>query len=198
MFHEIELDSSFFGQLHRVDEALCAAAQAKGCACCQGRLDRADYSRKPRGGWFGTAGEGETKRFSLCCATEGCRKRVTPPSVRFWGRRVYLSVVVVLASIYATGAVGAGGGTLRAATGVPARTLRRWVLWWQTVFVLGSFYRVAQGNFSSPVEAQELPAGLLSRFVLPTPGERLRAFLLWLSPLTTGSCPNGASLLRAV
>ncbi len=35
-------------------------------------------------------------RYSLCCGSEGCRRRVMPPSVRFWGRRVYWGPVVLL------------------------------------------------------------------------------------------------------
>jgi len=35
-------------------------------------------------------------RYSLCCGSEGCRRRVMPPSVRFWGRRVYWAPVVML------------------------------------------------------------------------------------------------------
>lgn len=39
--------------------------------------------------------------MSLCCAR--CRKRRTPPSVRFLGRRVYLAAVVVLACVLRQG-----------------------------------------------------------------------------------------------
>ncbi|HRZ54915.1 MAG TPA: hypothetical protein P5525_05600 [Candidatus Paceibacterota bacterium] len=35
-------------------------------------------------------------RFSLCCGKEGCRRRNTPPSVRFLGRWVYAGLVVIL------------------------------------------------------------------------------------------------------
>lgn len=197
MCHENEFYVSFFEQLRITDEAITAAVRARGCGICGGRLDRADYPRKPRGGVIAPAGEGETKRLSLCCAREGCRKRSTPPSVRFLGRKVYLSVVVVLASIHAVREVSARAASLRAATGVPARTLWRWVTWWRTVFALGSFYRAARGDFASPIAEGDLPGSLLSRFALPTIEERLRALLLWLSPLTTASCPDGARLVRA-
>ena len=47
------------------------------------------------------AGEEFVRRFSLCCGREGCRKRATPPSLRFLGRRVYLCAVVLVASMFA-------------------------------------------------------------------------------------------------
>jgi hypothetical protein len=32
--------------------------------------------------------KGYGQRFSFCCAVGGCRKRTTPPSLRFLGRKV--------------------------------------------------------------------------------------------------------------
>jgi len=198
MCHEIGFDVSFFELLREIDEAIAEAVQAGKCLFCGARLDRADYPRKPRGGAFGAAGEDETKRYSLCCSAEGCRKRVTPPSVRFLGRKVYLSVVVVVASIQAVREAEARASALRAATGVPARTLRRWVTWWRTAFALGSFYRAARTDFASPIDDADLPGSLLARFAQPTMRARLCALLRWLSPVTTASCPDGARFARAV
>ena len=48
-------------------------------------------------------------RFSFCCDRDGCRKRVTPPSVRFLGRRVYLGAVVILIGRHAAGTRPRGG-----------------------------------------------------------------------------------------
>ena len=55
--------------LLRFDEDLARSAQAAGCGRCGGRLDRADYPRKPRGippELMVT----HTQRLSLCCARE--------------------------------------------------------------------------------------------------------------------------------
>lgn len=198
MYFENEVDVSFFEVLRGIDEAIAHAVQAVGCPRCFSRLDRADYPRKPRGGRYAQAGEGETVRCSLCCRAEGCRRRVTPPSVRFFGRRVYLSVVVVLAAIHAVQQAEAEAAALKAATGVPAKTLRRWVTWWQSVFAVSAFYSVGKGELASPVAAAELPEGLLERFSAPTLSEKLVLLLRWLSPVTTLSCPDGARFLRAV
>ena len=78
--------------LEEVDRELAQRVQEQGCQfCLKGTLHRADYERKPRGGpahW--------EERHSFCCDREGCRRRHTPPSVRFLGRKVYVAFVVVL------------------------------------------------------------------------------------------------------
>ena len=65
---------------------------AKRAVYCGGKLHRADYDRKPRGGpqW--------DRRYSFCCDEEDCRRRRTPESVRFLGSRVYAGLIVVLIS----------------------------------------------------------------------------------------------------
>ena len=60
-----------------------------------GMLHSARYPRKPRGG-LDDLGPDYATRLSFCCAVDGCRRRTTPPSVRYLGRRVYLGAVVVL------------------------------------------------------------------------------------------------------
>lgn len=83
--------------LLEIDRDLAAAERGKGCVC-GGALHTANFPRKPRGvpGWLGRE---HVLRFSLCCAQEGCRKRVTAVSTRFLGRRVYVAVVVLLAGL---------------------------------------------------------------------------------------------------
>jgi hypothetical protein len=123
---------------------------------------------------------------------------VTPPSVRFLGRKVYLSVVVVMAAVHVVQQAEAEAAALRGAPGVPVRTQRRWVTWWQSVFAVGAFYAAGKGDFVPPVADAEVPGGILARFKGATVAERMELFLRWLSPVTTGSCPDGARLSRAV
>jgi hypothetical protein len=87
-------DSRCFDLLLRLDEDLAAEARRAGCQC-GGLLHGARYVRKPRGGPAGLSAE-TAVRFSFCCATEGCRRRTTPPSLRFLGRKVFFGVVVLL------------------------------------------------------------------------------------------------------
>src|SRR5437867_3073691 len=148
--------------LLQFDRDLAATARAAGCSC-GGVLHAADYPRKPRGGPEGLPGEYRW-RLSLCCAQDGCRRRTTPPSMRFLGRRVYLAAVVVLATAMQGGITAKRAARLRELVGVSLRTLRRWRAWWRTTFVEGSFWKAAHGRFSPPVETGALPASLLERF----------------------------------
>jgi len=86
LYQSLLQDSKYFDLLLKLDEELAAEYRRAGCDC-GGVLHSARYDRKPRGG---PAGVGPTSgvRFSFCCATEGCRRRATPSSLRFLGRKV--------------------------------------------------------------------------------------------------------------
>jgi hypothetical protein len=82
-----------FHFLSTIDENLAAKARAKGCGFCGVVLHSARCPRKPRGG-PSELNEASPTRHSFCCET--CRKRTTPASVRFFERRGYPALVVVL------------------------------------------------------------------------------------------------------
>ena len=193
MLDDPHLGREFFRLLVELDEAAARRVAAEGCPVCDGPLHRGDYNRKPRGALIAPAGEAFARRFSLCCGREGCRKRATPPSVRFLGRRVYLGAVVILASIVALAVHSAA--EIRRQTEVPARTTRRWLGWWQGPF-LGTevFVRIRAQLIG--VEAGQVPTSIVDRLG-GTWTERVRRMLLWLAPLTTSSVPDGARFLRA-
>jgi hypothetical protein len=180
--HEHALEWKFLVALGEVDEERARRVQLERCPHCGGPLDRADYPRKPRGE-LGAAAEAYPRRISLCCRSEGCRRRATPPSVRFLGRKVYFAALVVIASAIGRDAVLVGRGRVREVLGVPVRTVRRWLGWWQTVFALSAFWSEAKSLFAEPVAMEELPASLLARF-----GEgALGRTLAFISPITTTS-----------
>jgi hypothetical protein len=192
MFDESELGREFFAALERADEGILQQVAACGCGACGGRLHRGDYERKPRGALIAAAGTEYVMRFSLCCGREGCRKRSTPPSLRFLGRRVYLGVVVIVASMFAW-MLGSASG-IRRATGVPARTTRRWLGWWCGPFVSTDVFIAVCAQLIG-VAVEDLPASIFLRLV-GSPTEQMRAMLALLAPLTTGSVPDGARFLR--
>jgi hypothetical protein len=139
------------------------------------------------------AGEEFVTRFSLCCGRDGCRKRATPPSLRFLGRHVYLGAVVILASVLAQALTTAKA--LQQATGVPARTSRRWLFWWRDAFRLTDVFVNLRARLIGVV-VEELPASILSRLG-DTVESQVRSLLQWLTPLTTGS-GRGSRLLRDI
>ena len=155
--------------LLRIDHELAALARADGCRC-GGALHRADYPRKPRG-CPGEVRADYSSRLSFCCSL--CRRRLTPMSVRFLGRRVYLALAVVL--------------------GVARRTMQRWRSWWCEQFPLTPLWRSACARFMPPVPTEQLPGRLLERFTGPA-HEALMRVLVWLSPVTlrdAGPAPIG-------
>ena len=185
MYAELLRDARLYELFQRIDEDLAALARASGCPC-GGRLHSARYPRKPRGAPVGI-GQGYESRLSFCCAEEGCRRRTTPPSVRFLGRKVYLGAVVVLVSALRQGPSPRRVGVLQGLFGVGERTLRRWRQWWQKIFAEGSFWRAAQGRFMPPIAAADLPRALAERFGVQASDELVR-LLRFLSPITTASC----------
>ena len=94
--HELHRGGSFWSFLLSVDKDLADSSRQKGCSC-GGRLPFANYPRAPRGGPDHLPEEYRS-RFSFCCDRDGCRKRMTPPSVRFLGKKVYLGAMVILIS----------------------------------------------------------------------------------------------------
>jgi hypothetical protein len=201
MSHESVLGGEWFSRLEEIDRQIAAAVAAQGCRHCGGPLYQGNYERKPRGGQLAQAGEAFTLRHSLCCGREGCRKRALPPSLRFLGRRVYLEAVVLLASVRAMALERLRQA--REATGVPARTLRRWCHWWTEMFPRSVAWPELRARFVAPPPAEsELPASLLERAqaVLGadvSPADVLQLAARWLSPVTTQSVPDGSRFVFA-
>jgi len=171
--------AKFFHELFWADEQTMEETRQQGCWRCGGRLDRADYGRKVRGVPEAFEGLFE-RRFSLCCAREGCRKRSTPSSVRFFGRRIYAGALFVLAS--AVCALGTFRG--ERLLGIPRRTLGRWLDWWQVEFPSTACWTATRGLVMPPPEVAKLPASLLGSFAR---GDPLPLALGLLKPLTTTS-----------
>jgi hypothetical protein len=185
LYTQLLTEATFYEILQRIDEDLAAQARVAGCGC-GGRLHSAVYPRKPRGGPAGL-GASYGRRLSYCCAREGCRRRTTPPSVRFLGRKVYLGAVVVLASALRQGPNPTRVRLLHELFGVGERTLRRWRQWWQTIFTEGRFWRAARGRFMPAIAVQELPRAVVERFSTQS-SDGLCRVLRFLSPITTCSC----------
>ncbi len=179
MCHWLRAEGKFWNALVRADAEIAEKVREGGCRHCGGRLHRADYPRKPRGE-LGEVEEAFCRRPSFCCSQ--CRRRVTPPSVRFLGRKVYVGQLVIAACLCwqaVRGAVGKRVGI------VPRKTVRRWMAWWKGTVPETSFWKAARGFFMPPVDVGELPRSLVERF-----GQSIEALgraLGFVSPLTTRS-----------
>lgn len=171
--------------LEKVDAELAEQVHLGGCLLCAGKLHRSDYKRKPRGG---PKKDEEVYRDSFCCDKDGCRKRHTPPSVRFLGRKVYWGLVVVLVSAMRHGLKPERVQALRESLGIDRRTLERWRQWWLETFVQSSFWKTARARFMPLICEKMLPWSLAKAFGVDR-RDRLLALLKFLSPITTASVP---------
>lgn len=181
MYQSFLEDASLPGILRRVDEDFARATKETGCRC-RGVLHVANYPRKPRCSW--ELPEGCDLRLSFTCAE--CRKRSTPPSALFLGRKVYLAVVVALVSALRQGPTPKRMAVLKEQWGVPARTVARWREWWGEAFTKSPFWRSARARFVKPLAEDAMPLSLVKAFDVETGGtDRLCALLRFLSPVTT-------------
>jgi hypothetical protein len=190
VYQAVLADAKFHEQLLAFDRDLSVTARAARCWRCGGALHSASYDRKPRGGPAGLGHE-YAERFSFCCAVDGCRKRTTPPSLRFLGRRVYLATVVTLISALLLGITPTRLARLSVVPGIDRRTLARWRAWWRSTFTDGRFASIAMAAVAPPIDIAGLPVSLLERFAGDV-REQLVALLRFLGPLT-----GGASAMRA-
>ena len=163
-----------------------AKAQAEGCPC-GGPLHRADFPRSPCRLPSEMLTDGKVKRFSLCCSRDNCRHRVTPPSVRFLGRRVYCAAVVVLVTAMQHGLTPARVSDLREEFGVSWATVARWRQWWLKLFTVSPVWKELRGRLLPPVDESRLPASWMERYVGLAEEAQVRRVLGELLPLTTGS-----------
>ena len=185
MYHELPPRASLWPFLFTIDRDLAEAARQQGCSC-GGRLHQANFPRKPRGEPEPLP-EQYGKRLSFCCDRDGCRKRTTPPSVRFLGRKVYLAAVVILVSAMRQGPSPRRIRELSKLCGADRRTIARWQVFWREHFPQTQFWKVARGRVAVlGAETTALPRSLVDVFVRgPDQQQAWGRLLQFLSPITT-------------
>ena len=189
MCHSLLDDASLWSLLTAIDQEVADAVRAKGCPC-GGRLHSARYPRKPRGWPREQLGVDYESRLSFCCNRDGCRRRCTPQSVRYFGRRVYLGVVVTLSMALEHGLTPERRQRLVESIGVDPRTLSRWYRWWRVQLPATRTWRELQGQFATALDPARLPDALLQLVQGDDPVQRLVRFLALLMPLSTSSCSH--------
>ena len=183
MYHDLFRNASFWSFLFAVDQDLAATARKQECGC-GGRLHCANYPRKPRAGCENLP-ESYGYRLSFCCNRDGCRKRTTPPSVRFLGRKVYLGAVVVLVAAMRQGPSPRRVRDLSQLFGADRRTITRWCVFWREHFPQTAFWRVARSRLVPKVDITNLPRTLIDGFIRSDDShEEWKRLLEFLSPIT--------------
>jgi len=132
-------------------------------------------------------GDDYARRPSFCCARPDCRRRCTPPSLRFLGRRVYLGAMFVVLCALGQGVSSRQRVRLCARYGIDRRTWRRWQQWWHTVLPATPLWRSLRGRWRRPPDAAALPRALLRAFAPTLTLEVLIATLRLLVPVSIGA-----------
>lgn len=185
MSHKFLCSSSFHTLLISIDRSLAEATRKKGCSC-GGRLEQSNYPRSP----FGVPSQFRSnyeQRFSFCCHT--CRKRATPPSVRFFGRRWYPAPLLLLISILMGSINDRRLKQVKRYFGITVSesTWKRWRRWWREGFVETRFWKKARGSIPEYSEkGMPLPRHLLKTF-RGLIDEKFIFLLQFLSPITAGN-----------
>ena len=164
MYHDLPRDARFWSFLFAVDQDLAETARKNACQC-GGRLHCANYPRKPRGTPLQLP-EPQCLRLSFCCDRDGCRKRVTPPSVRFLGPKVYLNAVIILISAMRQGPTPRRVRELSTRFGADRRTIARWQVFWREHFPQTPFWKIERARLIPLVEILTLPYSLVDAFLL--------------------------------
>ena len=184
MYHKLLSDATFWAFLFDIDQEFAEASRVEKCPSCGCRLDCANYPRKPRGPR--DLPDEYRFRLSFCCARDGCRKRVTPPSVRFLGRKVYLGVIVVLVSAMRQGPTPRRVRELTEVFGVERRTIYRWRDFWNERFPKTTFWKLARARLVPVFEIVDFPRSLLEAFVHAADDrDGWENLLRFLSPIST-------------
>jgi len=176
--HALLQDPVFFRFLLRIDIEFATKTRQGRCPQCEGPLHCGDYPRKPRG-LPASVLEEYSSRFSFTCGR--CDKRATPFSVRFFGRRVYVAVALMLASPPSA----TPAQRLADELGIPVRTMACWRTWWNRDFLRTPFWQSTCERFQTPVPSQRLPGSLLERFAADSDSRRMELLLRFVAPLST-------------
>jgi hypothetical protein len=191
MYHASPFNATFWAFLFTIDQDLAEITRRQGCRC-GGRLHRANYPRQPRGGPDPPLGTYRT-RFSFCCSRDQCRKRATPPSVRFLGRKIYLGAFIVLISAMRHGPTPRRVRQLSTLFDVDRRTIVRWEEFWREHFPQSHFWKVAGARVKLLADVATLPLSLLNAFLLRCDHcddcDGWGRLLRFLSPITTATGP---------
>ncbi len=120
------LDAQVLSAFLGFDELIAREVQGRRCPHCSGPLDAAHFVRKPHLAGV-TLEDAHCLRFSFCCRVDGCRRRQTPPSVRFAGLVRAHAASIALALEGGANAPRRARLRLSQALGVGERTILAWL-----------------------------------------------------------------------
>ncbi len=162
MWHIFWRDANFHEALVEKDIELGEQCRLLGCPRCGGVLHRANYPRLSCGMVLPRWRSCYEVRISFCCAS--CRRRITPKSVRFFGRRWYAGWTVLLVSMLERGPSHRRCKKLRQlGFSVSESTWQRWRRWWRHRFERTRFWASIRGFWVDIGPSPRWPRPLLAK-----------------------------------
>ena len=160
-YHQLLSDSTFVCKLFELDKAEAKRYHQAGCPVCAGKLDRADYERRPRGLQVELS-VSQRRRISFCCRS--CRRRTSPESIVYLRAKIYAFAAVFLTLSFCSGRM--DGVSIRRAccvSGASEVTLRRWRGWIDR-FLASPQWRLLKARLSALLCTKRFPYSLLREF----------------------------------
>lgn len=157
---------SLFLNLYNIDKRTAEQYRKKQCPHCGGPLYYANYYRKPRGEPDGTPEECFIQ-FSLCCGTEGCRRRLKPPSYRFMGKKVYWHafILVIMSEWQNKKLQEINVFKLSKLFDVSRNTVTRWIFYYKNNFPFSNEWQRIRGQVIASIKSNALPSSLVNHFL---------------------------------
>ncbi len=186
MSHKFLLKASFHLSLNAIDQELSKTVEQQGCPHGGGKLHQADYPRSP----FGLPAsfrDSYDKRLSFCCSQ--CRRRTTPPSVRFFGRRWFPAPLFILISALKRGATEQRRAQVQRHLGivVSTSTWKRWQQWWRDSFMTTAFWQQSKGYLVAMPEVKKTFVHKLLSVFQGLLEAKMQRLLTFLAPITAGA-----------
>lgn len=185
MLGTVELDINFIKSLYEKDKENAKKYHFSKCRheLCNGIYHSSSYPRKPRGIQV-EAEEFYSSRFSFCCSR--CRRRFTPESIRFLGRKVYIAFFIMLMLYPPVKNIHQQFIELPPKSLAPI-TLRRWFLWWDATIPKSPVWKKLVGLLLANIENVFLPIFLIEQFIQEHLDfkKSLLAMLEFISPIST-------------
>jgi hypothetical protein len=162
MLSELIKKKNLFSHLYEIDKKTAERYRQLPCPYCGGPLYFSNYMRKPRGEPEDVP-EKYFIQFSLCCGTEGCRKRLTPPSCRFMGRKIYwFAVILCILTDFQNTNEKATVSDWSMRTGICRNTIKRWLAFFHDTFPASRIWRRLRGQISACVRNSSLPSSFIN------------------------------------
>ncbi|MBU4154401.1 MAG: hypothetical protein KKD63_16145 [Proteobacteria bacterium] len=147
--------------LYFIDKDLAEQQRLKACPFCNSPIHFSNYPRKPRGGPDNLPDE-LMIRHSFCCSSQACRKRVLPASCRFWGRKVYWGItILVIMTLQQRRVEGYSAGKLIRLFGISRHTLKRWMIYFKRIFPISNQWKRIKGLICFEISQDPLPGAMV-------------------------------------